>query len=83
MLALASGRPPALLAERRLDGALGTLVLTSGLPVTVNVDACLDLPEPLQRAIWFTASEAVTNVLKHADASTMRLTLSASRRESC
>ena len=61
LVAIASGRPPALLAERGLDGALGALVLTAGLPVAVEADTCADLPERLQRAIWFTASEAVTN----------------------
>ena len=75
LVAIASGRPPALLAERGLDGALGALVLTAGLPVAVEADSCADLPERLQRAIWFTASEAVTNALKHADASSLRLTL--------
>ena len=44
LVAIASGRPPALLAERGLDGALGALVLTAGLPVAVEADACADLP---------------------------------------
>ena len=65
----------ALLAERGLDGALGALVLTAGLPVTVDVDRCDDLPVEMQRAVWFTASEAVTNALKHAHASRLRVSL--------
>jgi signal transduction histidine kinase len=73
--AIAAGRPPALLAERGLDGALGALVATAGLPVTVELDRCTDLPERLQRAIWFTAAEAVTNALKHAGATQLRVTL--------
>jgi signal transduction histidine kinase len=75
---MATGRPPALLAERGLDGALGALAATAGLPVTVELDPCRDLPDRLQRAIWFTASEAVTNALKHAAAANLRLRLRAS-----
>jgi signal transduction histidine kinase len=74
-LRIAAGRPPALLAERGLDGAIGALVLTAGLPVRVIADPCSDLPAPLQRAIWFTASEAVTNALKHAHAASLDLSL--------
>jgi signal transduction histidine kinase len=72
---IASGRPPALLAERGLDGALGALAATAGLPVTVDLDHANDLPDSLQRAVWFTASEAVTNALKHARAAHLHLTL--------
>jgi signal transduction histidine kinase len=75
LLAIAKGRPPALLAERGLDGALGALVLTAGVPVTVDIDRCDDLPVEMQRAVWFTAAEAVTNALKHARASRLQVTL--------
>ena len=61
---IAGGRPPALLAERGLDGALGALAATAGIPVTVDLDHANDLPDSLQRAVWFTASEAVTNALE-------------------
>jgi signal transduction histidine kinase len=75
LLTIATGRPPALLAERGLDGALGALVLTAGVPVTVEIDRCDDLPVEMQRAVWFTTSEAVTNALKHARASRLQVTL--------
>ena len=75
LIGIASGRPPALLAERGLDGALGALVLTAGLPVRVVADPCADLTAALQRALWFVAAEAVTNALKHAQASSLELTL--------
>jgi signal transduction histidine kinase len=75
LLEIATGRPPALLVERGLDGALGALMLTAGLPVTVDIDRCDDLPVEMQRALWFTASEAVTNALKHARASRLQVTL--------
>ena len=35
----ATGRPPSLIAERGLNGALGALVLTAGVPVHLDV-AC-------------------------------------------
>jgi signal transduction histidine kinase len=71
----ATGRPPALLMERGLNGALGALVLTAGVPVTVRIDNCDTLPDSMQRTLWFTAAEAVTNALKHAHPSALRLEL--------
>jgi signal transduction histidine kinase len=71
----ATGRPPALLAERGLHGALGALAVTAGVPVQVDVDACDDLPDALQSAIWYTAAEAVTNALKHASPSRLTIRL--------
>jgi len=75
LAATASGRPPALLVARGLSGALGALVLTAGIPVTVAIDDCDSLPERTQRTLWFTAAEAVTNALKHAYASALHLEL--------
>jgi signal transduction histidine kinase len=75
LLHIATGRPPALLAERGLDGAIGALVFTAGLPVRVTAEACDDLPDALQRAMWFTASEAIANVVKHAHASQLDLSI--------
>jgi signal transduction histidine kinase len=75
LLAIAHGRPPALLAERGLDGALGALVMTAGLPVRVIADPCTDLSDELQRVLWFVAAEAVTNAIKHAHAAGLELSL--------
>ena len=75
LLRIATGRPPALLAERGLEGALGALVLTAGLPVRVHAEPCADLAPELQRAVWFTAAEAVTNALKHSEATALELSL--------
>ena len=50
LLRIATGRPPALLAERGLEGALGALVLTVGIPVRVDAEPCADLAPELQRA---------------------------------
>jgi signal transduction histidine kinase len=71
----ATGRPPALLAERGLHGALGALAVTAGVPVQIDVDSCDDLPDALQSAIWYTAAEAVTNALKHASPATLDIRL--------
>ena len=75
LLRIATGRPPALLAERGLEGALGALVLTAGIPVCVHAEPCADLAPELQRAVWFTAAEAVTNALKHSEATALELSL--------
>jgi signal transduction histidine kinase len=75
LLAVATGRPPALLAERGLSGAVGALAATAGLPVMVSIDPCDDLDAEVQRNLWFLVGDAVTNVLKHADATSLTINL--------
>ena len=75
LLHTALGRPPALVAERGLHAALGALLLTVPVPVRADIDECDDLPDALQRAIWFAASEAITNAMKHARAASLSVVL--------
>jgi signal transduction histidine kinase len=75
LLRIASGRPPALLAERGLDGAIGALVMTAGIPVRVDADQCADIAPAVERAVWFTTAEAVANALKHSGASALDVSL--------
>jgi signal transduction histidine kinase len=69
---IAAGIHPAILTRSGLAAALGRL--TARLPVPVDLDVPgLRLPEPVESSIYFFCSEALTNVVKHAQASSARL----------
>jgi signal transduction histidine kinase len=64
---LARGLHPTVLTEYGLAAALEAL--TSRSPVPVQLDACDQrLPAQVEATAYFVASEALSNVLKHADA---------------
>jgi signal transduction histidine kinase len=66
---LARGLHPAVL-EHGLAAALNALATRSPVPTTVAYEANCRLPEPVELAAYFVASEALTNVAKYAGAST-------------
>jgi signal transduction histidine kinase len=66
---LARGLHPAVL-EHGLAPALDALATRSPVPTTVSYEANGRLPEPVELAAYFVASEALTNVAKYAGAST-------------
>jgi PAS domain S-box-containing protein len=69
---LARGIHPSILSERGLVEAVDVLVERS--PVPVEVDVCRErLPQTVETAIYFTISEALTNVAKYADATVARV----------
>jgi signal transduction histidine kinase len=72
---LARGLHPAVLTERGLSAALD--MLAARAPVPVVVDGRLDgqLDRPREAALYFVAPEALTNVAKYADASSVEVTL--------
>lgn len=65
---LVRGLRPSELEERGLAGALPELAAASSLPVSVEVPR-VRLDEDVERAAWFVCSEALANVVKHAQAS--------------
>lgn len=67
-------RPPAL-AVRGLDATLAELVRRSPVPVELNIDADRRLGEELEVNLYYVVSEALTNVLKHANASKVDIDL--------
>jgi signal transduction histidine kinase len=72
---LARGIHPAVL-DQGLGPALEALALRSAVPTSVSVEPGPPLPEPVEFAAYFVASEALTNVAKYAQASaaTVRVT---------
>jgi signal transduction histidine kinase len=70
---LARGIRPALLAERGLAEAISALAARTPLPTTVEVDLDGRLPAPVELAAYFTVAEALTNAVKHAEATSARV----------
>jgi signal transduction histidine kinase len=65
---LGRGLHPAILEDRGIDAALSAVVSGSPIPISVHVDPGLGLSTDVAETVYFVASEAVTNVLKHAGA---------------
>jgi signal transduction histidine kinase len=72
---LARGIRPALLAERGLSEAISALAARTPLPTTVEADLDGRLPAPVELAAYFPVAEALTNAVKHAEASSARVHL--------
>jgi signal transduction histidine kinase len=66
---LARGIHPPILADRGLGAAIGALATTAAVPVAVNVELAERPPPAVETAAYFVAAEALTNALKHANAS--------------
>jgi signal transduction histidine kinase len=69
---LARGLHPVALSERGLPTALESLTVGCDVPVTLDVSAG-QLPEHLELAAYFIASESLTNANKYAGASAVRI----------
>jgi signal transduction histidine kinase len=67
---LARGIHPAVLSDRGLGPAVEALAVRSPLPVEVVEVPGERLPEPVEAAAYFVIAEALTNVVKYANAST-------------
>jgi len=65
---IVSGIHPAILTQRGLAAAIDGLA--GGLPISVELDIPdIRLPAPVEASVYFFCSEALTNVVKHARAS--------------
>ncbi|OLF12612.1 sensor histidine kinase [Actinophytocola xanthii] len=72
---LARGIHPAVLTEQGLSAAVRTLARRVPIPVTVE-DSLSTRPAPaVESAVYFIVSEALNNVVKHARATSARITL--------
>jgi signal transduction histidine kinase len=72
---LANGLRPAVLADAGLVAALDDLAGRVPMHVELDVDP-VEIGESTEDTLWFIACEAVANAVKHADATSLRITLS-------
>jgi PAS domain S-box-containing protein len=78
---ISRGIHPAILSKGGLAPALAGLAHRSPIPVNLELEEDARLPEPIEVAAYYVASEALANVAKHAQASRIEVSL-ASRNES-
>jgi len=72
---LARGLHPAALTDQGLAAALGTVA--KRLPIQVSISGPGDrLPDGIEATVFYIVSEALTNVVKHAQASKANVTIS-------
>jgi signal transduction histidine kinase len=70
---LTHGINPPLLTERGLPAALDELCRRAALPAHLDVALDRRLPDPIESAAYFVASEALTNAAKHSHGSEVRV----------
>jgi PAS domain S-box-containing protein len=69
------GIHPAILSRGGLGPALRTVARRSTIPVELDVTTDTRLPEPIEIATYYVASEALANAAKHAHASRLEVSL--------
>ena len=72
---ISRGIHPAILAQGGVAPALRTLARRSTIPVELEVTTGARLPEPIEVAAYYVASEALANTAKHAHASHIEMSL--------
>ena len=75
---LARGIRPPILTDRGLGPAVAALIARTPLPVTLSVDAAGRYPSAVETAAYFTVAEALTNAIKHANATHVDIDIEAS-----
>jgi signal transduction histidine kinase len=73
---LTQGIHPTLLVERGLPVALDELCRRAGLPAHLNIALDVRLPDQVETAAYYFASEAVSNAVKHSHGSEIRVDVS-------
>jgi signal transduction histidine kinase len=72
---ISRGLHPAIVTKGGLNPALQTLAKRSPVPVELHLDTARRLPEQIEVTAYYIVAEALTNVLKHAHASAVRVDL--------
>jgi signal transduction histidine kinase len=72
---LARGIYPPLLADKGLGSALDAQARKSGLPVQIHADGIGRYPQAVEAAVYFSCLEALQNVSKYAQASSVSVRL--------
>jgi signal transduction histidine kinase len=74
---LSRGIHPAIVSEGGLGPSLRTLARRSAVPVDIDGSTNARYPEPIEIAAYYVASEALSNAMKHAQASRVEISLAA------
>jgi PAS domain S-box-containing protein len=72
---ISHGIHPAILSKGGLEPALRTLARRAAVPVDLDLRADRRLPQPVEVAVYYMVSEALTNAAKHAHASVVNVEL--------
>ena len=72
---LSRGLHPPLLSRRGLRSSLRALARDSPIPVELEIDLPERPPAPLEIAVYYVVSEALTNAIKHSQASAISITI--------
>ncbi|MCI2422916.1 sensor histidine kinase [Saccharopolyspora sp. K220] len=72
---ISRGLHPAILSEGGLGPALRALARRSAVPVELHVDTSCRYAPPVEVTAYYVVSEALTNTIKHADASHVEVTV--------
>lgn len=72
---LARGIHPAILSDRGLKAALEALAARSAVPVELGDIPSAALPDAIESAIYFTVTEALTNVARYAGATAAKVSV--------
>jgi signal transduction histidine kinase len=72
---LSRGIHPSALTDHGLATALQELAWTTPLPIQVRCGTTGRLPEPVETTAYYVIAEALTNIVKHAQASSVRITV--------
>jgi signal transduction histidine kinase len=78
---LARGLHPAVLTDRGLEPALQSLAHRAPFPVELVGVPATRLDNAVEAAVYYVVAESLTNAAKHADASEVRVKISATDRE--
>ncbi|GAB2863664.1 hypothetical protein GCM10027176_76930 [Actinoallomurus bryophytorum] len=70
---ISRGLHPAILSKGGLEAAVRSLAQRSPVPVRLDLRLVGQLAEPLEVAVYYAVSEALTNTLKHAHATEVRV----------
>jgi signal transduction histidine kinase len=74
---LARGIHPAVLEDRGLDAAISALAARSPVPVTVDVQVPERVSAEAESVSYFVVAESLTNIAKHAQAQSARVSVRA------
>ncbi|MDN3352755.1 CHASE3 domain-containing protein [Actinomadura sp. DC4] len=72
---ISRGLHPAILSKGGLQPAIKAFARRAAVPVELNLHAERRLEERLEVAVYYIVAEAVTNAIRHADASVVRIRL--------